>query len=223
MISIDPDEFVGPPSPGVHDFYNSWVDVFGDPTASIQQGKPPEPASLPPSYQPVVLVEQVDTAFIMRTLTEYYTRRNNTGIEGWCVFPELSARTSWSPSRIDLFVMAAWESLNYTRIAYEVKVSRSDFQREMRTPDKKAWALALSNQFYFACPKGMIGISELPPEAGLVYVHKDGKLQWVHRAPKREAPKGLTLQFASSLLRRAYRLMEERERGLENNVFNTKG
>lgn len=56
-------------------------------------------------------------------------------------------------------------------IAYEIKTSRSDFKS-----DKKWWKyLTLCDQFYFVCPFGMIKANELPDEAGLIYVTKNGK------------------------------------------------
>lgn len=95
-------------------------------------------------------------------------RRRHPDLRGeWLVY-----RECW---RIDLFAMRCWESgIGHRRIAYEIKCSRSDFQAEMRRPQKRAEALAVSHQFYFACPAGLLRPSEMPPEAGLVWVHPDG-------------------------------------------------
>lgn len=54
-------------------------------------------------------------------------------------------------------------------IGYEIKVSRSDFQRD----DKWPAYLALCNQFSFVCPKGLIETDELPQEVGLIYYNPD--------------------------------------------------
>lgn len=54
-------------------------------------------------------------------------------------------------------------------IGYEIKVSRSDFQRD----DKWPAYLSLCNQFSFVCPKGLIDPEELPPEVGLIYYNPD--------------------------------------------------
>jgi len=56
------------------------------------------------------------------------------------------------------------------RFAYEVKVSRSDFLRDIKQPLKHRAALALSNCFYFVAPEGTIGLHELPIHAGLIEV-----------------------------------------------------
>lgn len=51
---------------------------------------------------------------------------------------------------------------------YEVKVNRSDFVND------KKWReyLPYCNEFYFVCPHGLINKTELPEEAGLMYVAK---------------------------------------------------
>ncbi|MEF3312564.1 MmcB family DNA repair protein [Paenibacillus sp. GYB004] len=52
---------------------------------------------------------------------------------------------------------------------YEVKVSRSDFQRDNKWPGY----LAYCNQFSFVCPTGLIAADELPPEVGLIYYNPE--------------------------------------------------
>lgn len=82
------------------------------------------------------------------------------------------AETDWSPSdlneaRIDAFALHVEKQ--WTR-AFEIKVSRSDFLHEITNPDKRAPALALSNEYFFAAPKGMIDPDEIPDECGLLEV-----------------------------------------------------
>jgi hypothetical protein len=91
--------------------------------------------------------------------------------------------------RIDMFAMRCRQSgRGYRRVAYEVKVSRADFLQELRLPHKRAHALDLSHEFYFACPAGMIRPGETPSECGLVWVHeRRAHPEVVRRAPLREA------------------------------------
>lgn len=66
-----------------------------------------------------------------------------------------------------LAIKRSWA--NPAIIGYEVKVSRSDFQRDEKWPAY----LAYCNQFCFVCPKGLIQPEELPPEVGLIYFNPE--------------------------------------------------
>ena len=55
-------------------------------------------------------------------------------------------------------------------VAYEFKLSRSDFLRELELPEKRQPAVDLASAFYFCAPAGLIRPEELPPGAGLVEV-----------------------------------------------------
>lgn len=68
---------------------------------------------------------------------------------------------------------------------YEIKVSRSDFLQD----NKWHGYLPLCNQFYFVAPKGLIDVSELAPEAGLLAVIGKGhgtRLLTQKKAPHRD-------------------------------------
>ena len=61
---------------------------------------------------------------------------------------------------IDLLAVAAWASVRpyprYARVGYEVKISRSDYKRELAKPYKRAAAVAFCHEFYFAVPHGLL-------------------------------------------------------------------
>lgn len=84
--------------------------------------------------------------------------------------------------RMDAWVMKrSWA--NPLTIAYEIKVSRSDFLGDQK------WHRYLDycNEFYFVCPTGLIDPTELPAEAGLMYVAKTGtRLFRKKAAPRRK-------------------------------------
>lgn len=140
---------------------------------------------------------------------------SNYGRE-WAFFDELRVGTGYRyydsekgdyepynpEQRIDAWAINLFRSKNFERIAYEVKVSRSDFLSEIRNPDKRRQALELSNRFYFVTPKGLLKKEEIPGECGLMEVNEDGKLKTVKKAPLRETD-GLVWQFLCSIARRA--------------------
>lgn len=127
----------------------------------------------------------------------------------WLLLPELrfwvgltySMNVPYSMDRrIDLWAMNLLPSKR-VRTAYEIKVSRSDFLQELRHPEKRAPALHVSDQFYFATPPGLVRPGELPEECGLIEVLPCGKARYKVRAPRRKV--GLPpWEFVSSVARR---------------------
>jgi hypothetical protein len=103
--------------------------------------------------------------------------------------------------------MSFYPSRKFERIAYEVKVSRSDFLREIADPNKREMAMSLSNRFYYVAPKGMIGKDDVPEDCGLITVgYPEDKNYLVAYtlvlAPFRDVPDP-PLRFVASLVRRA--------------------
>ena len=108
--------------------------------------------------------------------------------EAWGFFTEMGNTVGYQKSRsFDAFAIAYWASLKHERRVYEVKVSRSDFKHELANPEKRQAALKNSNTFYFATPKGLIELDELPPEAGLFEIDEDGRARLAKKAPWRES------------------------------------
>lgn len=68
--------------------------------------------------------------------------------------------------QIDLLAIAAWTQPKpartaHERIGYEVKVSRSDYRRELLNPYKRRAQVAFCHEFYFAVPEGLLRPQEL--------------------------------------------------------------
>lgn len=82
---------------------------------------------------------------------------------------------------IDAYAVRLWRGAHapyYRRVAYEVKVSRSDFLAELKRPEKRGTAVELSNQFYFAMPidlaaRSLADIVGQMPECGLLAVYPE--------------------------------------------------
>lgn len=79
---------------------------------------------------------------------------------------------------IDFFAINCYPSKSFNRIAYEIKISRSDFLQELRDPEKMKPFMELSNEFYFVAPKGLISKEELPEDVGLVEVYRKEELNF---------------------------------------------
>ena len=100
--------------------------------------------------------------------------------EQWAFFKELRTGTGYNygskdglphEQRIDAFAINCWPSAGETAIAYEVKVSRQDFLRELDSPQKRRFAEQVSSHSYFAVPFGTIRSAEIPDPWGCVAVH----------------------------------------------------
>ena len=87
----------------------------------------------------------------------------------WILCPEVMIDGALGIRYIDMLAV----SIRWT-VAYEFKVTRSDFLKELSDPNKRREATEVASQFSFCAPAGIIKISELPPFAGLVEVFHNG-------------------------------------------------
>ena len=98
--------------------------------------------------------------------------------------PECKTGPSQSSShrRLDAWVMKKSYS-PFCCVGYEIKVSRQDFIGDTKLTEY----LPYCHQFYLVAPDGVISAGEIPPEAGLMKVTKNGKrLLTVKKAPFRQ-------------------------------------
>jgi hypothetical protein len=85
---------------------------------------------------------------------------------------------------------------SYTRFCvsiYEVKVSRSDFQSDIRSGKWKGY-LDHCHRFYFAVPAGMVKKEEIPEEAGLIVRGGNG---WTTLKPAK--PRNIEIPYMTLL------------------------
>jgi len=128
-------------------------------------------------------------------------RHRHSGLE-WATFVELNEGTgSFGGRRIDFFAFNLWPSKKYLKIAYEIKVSRSDFFKELDDPRKREPAERLANECYFATPVGMVQPDEVPEGWGLIEMIANG-LRIKKRAQQRQVDT-LPMPFVASLARQS--------------------
>ncbi len=120
----------------------------------------------------------------------------------WATFAELANGTGGHKSRtIDLYALNVWPSSGFQALAYEVKISRADFRRELDDPTKRAPWEALATETWYAAPSGVIPVSEVPEGWGLA--------EWTGTAWKRprralqRAIETFPRSFTASLARRS--------------------
>lgn len=100
-----------------------------------------------------------------------------------CILP------NWTPSEwyeCDLFVLTG----SMFSIEYEIKLTVSDFKADFKKTSKHAHLarpdtfMNRPTRFFYATPEGLVGESEIPPYAGLVYITSDGVERIIRRAPR---------------------------------------
>ena len=92
--------------------------------------------------------------------------------------------------KIDAWAMAkSWA--NPRVVAYEIKVDRNDFLND----NKWMKYLPCCNEFYFACPKKLIKESEVPKNAGLVYISDKGRARTVIKAKYKDEIDNAVFQY----------------------------
>lgn len=106
------------------------------------------------------------TALILDKLKQYFTSwgRGRTNI----IFPELRLGSGYcgvAQRRIDMFIISSNAGNETT--AFEIKVSRQDFKKDVNDDMKQRGARLYANNFYYVTPKGLIKPEELPLWAGL--------------------------------------------------------
>jgi hypothetical protein len=149
------------------------------------------------------------TAAILNALEEHYRRLNRIiAAPEWACFRELATWTGFTPRLIDFYAFNCWHSKGFLRVAYEVKISRGDFKRELAEPAKREPAMKLCNEFYFICPEGMLRADEIPAGCGLRDVSETGRIRTRLRAPRREVGEP-ALPFMASLARRVATMEKE--------------
>lgn len=138
----------------------------------------------------------------------------------WASFSELRDATGFGQSRtIDFATFNTWKSGHGPRIAYEIKVTRRDFQRELDQPQKHAWVTEIFHETYFAAPAGLLQPSEIPEGWGLLEVRetKSGQIATKRavRAKLRKPRDPSYLTVCSMLRRAAVQIARARSRTFE--------
>jgi len=146
--------------------------------------------------------DKVTTARILRMLHEWYMPPE------WSAFEELRTGTGYGDGReqrIDLFAVNLWPSKRNgdgipMSIAYEVKLSRADFRKELANPGKRVIAEKTATECWFAAPAGIIKKEEVPEGWGLVSATRKGLVRT--KMAKQRSPEPWSWDFISALCRR---------------------
>lgn len=113
---------------------------------------------------------------------------------------------TWARRTADVIVMGLWPSRGQYVHGIEVKVSRQDWLRELRAPEKAETFARYCDFWSIAVPDRapIVPLDELPPDWGLIVC---GKKVHIAKAASKQKPQPLSRKFVAELLRCAQRQM----------------
>lgn len=91
--------------------------------------------------------------------------------------PQVRATTGFSRTKIrtaDAIVASVYPSRGLWLAGVEIKVTKTDWRKELRDPDKSEDVRRFCKYWYVASPSGIVPEGEVPEDWGLIYVRADG-------------------------------------------------
>lgn len=112
--------------------------------------------------------------------------------------------TSSCTRHADAIVVGLWESRGLEIIGFEVKVSRQDWVKELKHPEKADPIAQYCNSWYLVLGDAdILRFGELPLGWGLMIPHTKNTLKIVKESKRNLKPKPVDLPFLGAVLRRA--------------------
>lgn len=103
----------------------------------------------------------------------------------------------------DAIAMCLWESRGLEIIGFEIKVSRTDWLKEMKKPSKADPIANYCDSWYLVLgDKDILRFGELPMSWGLMVPHTKSELKVVKESKRNLKPKPLDKNFVAAVLRR---------------------
>lgn len=127
---------------------------------------------------------------VLDLLRQRFVKTGNGGAGEYAFMTHVRNDAAFNANRtFDAVVLSLWPSRGLELHAYEVKVSRSDWLRELKEPAKAEAAAKLVDRFsVVVSDPDIVKAGELPPTWGLLCI-RGSKLSVVLEAPRlREAP-----------------------------------
>lgn len=160
--------------------------------------------------------QKVTEGEMLGLLRQRHTEKAGNG-DAWAFVTHVRSAAGFDAKRtIDGLAMALWPSRGLELIGYEVKCSRSDWQRELKNPAKAEEFCSKLDRFYVAVADDkIVREGELPPTWGLI-VKRGARLVTKVEAPvlrqpvagvrNVELPPAFDRSFLAALLREACRV-----------------
>lgn len=124
----------------------------------------------------------------------------------WAFMEEVAPATGGGTRYADGVAMNLWSSRGHAVHGFEIKVSRSDWLRELKDPAKAEPVYRYCDHWWIVAPKGVVKPGELPPTWGHMELRATG-LVICDAAPRLEAAP-LSRAFFASMMRRGHESIE---------------
>lgn len=134
----------------------------------------------------------------------------------WALLEEVAPKTGGGTGYADAVAVNLWQSRGHAIHGVEIKVSRSDWLRELKQPAKAESVYQYCDHWWIVAPKGVVKEEELPPTWGLMEA-RESTLPIIVIAPRLN-PKPITLSFFASLLRRGTEGINKLAERMQNNA-----
>lgn len=113
--------------------------------------------------------------------------RERHGGRDWAFFPQVPDGTGMNQRRTaDAVAMSLWPSRGLEIHGFEIKVSRTDWQKELKDPSKADSICQYCDRWWIVAPKGIVKKDELPKTWGLMEANGDG-LRIAVQSPVKDA------------------------------------
>ena len=125
--------------------------------------------------------------------------------EGWACFAELADGTGYQKrGTADFVAVSTWPSKGYRAIGFEIKVSRGDFLRELKQPEKRQHLESVCAECWFVAPAGLLRAEEIPEGWGLLEVLNGAEEEKLRAKvqPRQREPKPWSMSFMAAIVRR---------------------
>lgn len=121
----------------------------------------------------------------------------------WTIFFEVADGTGMHQRRwADAVAMNMYPSRGMEIHGFEIKVSRGDWLRELKNPEKSSTVQQFCDRWWIVAPKELIKPGELPPTWGHYDITSAGIIRQMVAAPKLESVP-VNKSFMAAMLRRA--------------------
>ncbi len=116
------------------------------------------------------------------------------------LFPQVRNQTGYAKRdrTADAVGASVWPSRGLYLFGVEIKVSYSDFRREIERPKKSAAIQQYCKYWYIAAPEGVVPVGEVPETWGLIECKRSAKV--VRKAPELDAQPP-AVEFVTSVMR----------------------
>ena len=133
-------------------------------------------------------------------ITKYHALNGARDLGKYIALTQVASSTGGANNIADAMILGAWHSSGNQLNGFEVKVSRSDWLNELKSPKKCLPSKQYCHRWWLVISEpSMVKDGELPPDWGMMSV-VNGQLKIIKKAPVLR-PVPLTIDFVASLLR----------------------